>query len=85
MGFARGKTKIRWSVAKTYRAGTPTVFGGKDGNMTGTMKMSLALAVLAGIATPVWSQERDSNLEEKARQTLESGRETAGAVAESVD
>ncbi len=53
--------------------------------MTGTMKMSLALAVLAGIATPVWSQERDSNLEEKARQTLESGRETAGAVAESVD
>jgi hypothetical protein len=64
---------------------TPTVFVAKDGKMTGTIKMSLALAVVSAIAAPVWSQESGSNLEEKAKQTLESGRETVGAVAESVD
>jgi hypothetical protein len=64
---------------------TPTVFVAKDGKMTGTIKMSLALAAVLTIAAPVWSQERDSNLDEKAQKTLESARETAGAVAESVD
>jgi hypothetical protein len=53
--------------------------------MTGTMKTIFALAALLATAIPVWSQEPDRNLEEKAQQTLESARDTAGAVAESVD
>jgi len=53
--------------------------------MSGTIKMNLALAAVLAIAAPVWSQEPDSNLEEKAQKTLESARETAGAAAESVD
>ena len=53
--------------------------------MSGTIKMNLALAAVLTIAAPVWSQEADSNLDEKAQETLESARETAGAVAESVD
>ena len=52
--------------------------------MLGTIKMILALAAVLAIAAPVWSQEPDSNLEEKATKTLESARET-GAAAESVD
>lgn len=53
--------------------------------MTCTIKMSFALAAMLAIATPVWSQEPPGDLEEKAQQTLESARETAGAVAEAVD
>jgi hypothetical protein len=53
--------------------------------MTAAIKMSLALAAALVIAAPVWSQEPDSDLEVKAQQTVESARETAGAVAESVD
>ena len=51
----------------------------------GTIKMSLALAAVFSIAAPIWSQEPDSDLEERARQTVESARETAGAAAEVVD
>ena len=47
--------------------------------------MSLALAAVLAIAGAVWSQEPDSNIEDKAQQTLESARETAGAVAAVVD
>ena len=42
--------------------------------MTGTIKMSLALAAVLAIADPVWSQEADGDLKEKAQQTLESCR-----------
>ena len=62
-----------------------TVFVEKDGEMTGTTNMSLALAAVLAIAGAVWSQEPDSNIEDKAQQTLESARETAGAVAAVVD
>ena len=37
--------------------------------MTGTIKMSLALAAVLAIADPVWSQEADGGLEEKAQPT----------------
>lgn len=53
--------------------------------MTDAIKMSLALAAVFAIAVPVWSQESDGDLEVKAQQTMESARETAGAVAEAVD
>jgi ABC-type multidrug transport system fused ATPase/permease subunit len=74
-----------WSVANTHADRIPTVFVEKDGRMSGTIKMNLALAAVLTIAAPVWSQEPDSNLDEKAQETMESARETAGAVAESVD
>lgn len=53
--------------------------------MTSATNMSLALAAVLAIAAPVWSQDSDSDVEEKAQRTLESARETAGAVAEAVD
>jgi len=53
--------------------------------MTGTIKMSLALAAVLAIADPVWSQEADGGLEKKAQPTLESARERADAVVETVD
>jgi len=53
--------------------------------MTGTIKIGLALAAVLTLAAPTWSQESDGDLEKKAHQTLESARETAGAVAEAVD
>ena len=53
--------------------------------MTGTIKMSLALAIMLAIAAPVWSQDPRGDVQEKAQQTLESARETAGAAAEAVD
>jgi ABC-type multidrug transport system fused ATPase/permease subunit len=74
-----------WFVANMHADRTATVFVEKDGRMSGTIKMNLALAAVLTIAAPVWSQEPDSNLDEKAQETLESARETAGAVAESVD
>jgi ABC-type multidrug transport system fused ATPase/permease subunit len=53
--------------------------------MSGTMKMSLALAAVLAIAGPVWPQQPEADIEEKARQTLDSARETAVAAAEAVD
>lgn len=53
--------------------------------MTGAMKMSLALAAVLAIAAPLWAQEADGRLQEKARATLENARETADVVAETVD
>ena len=53
--------------------------------MTGTIKMSLALAAVLVIADPVWSQEANGGLEEQAQSTLESARERADAVVEAVD
>ena len=53
--------------------------------MTGTFGWSLTLAAVLAIAGPVWSQESDGDLEEKAQRTLESARETAGTFAETVD
>ena len=54
--------------------------------MTGTINLNfLTLAAVLAIAAPVWSQEPEKNLEEKAQQTLDSARQTADAVAESVD
>lgn len=53
--------------------------------MTGTIQKNLALAAVLVIATPIWCQEPKSNLDEKARQSVESARETAGEVTETVD
>ena len=53
--------------------------------MAATMKMSLAFAALLTIATPAWSQEDPGELEEQARQALDSATEKADAVAEAVD
>lgn len=53
--------------------------------MTDAMKMSLAGAIMLAIAVPVWSQESDSDLQEKAQQTVESAQETADSVAATVD
>jgi len=53
--------------------------------MTGTIKVSLALAAVLAIAAPVWPQEPGGDIRAKAKQTLESARETADAVAEAVD
>ena len=53
--------------------------------MTGTMKVALTLGAVLAIATPVWPQEPDVDVEGKAQQTLENALETADAVAESVD
>jgi len=57
----------------------------EDGRMTGTMKVALTLGAVLAIATPVWPQEPDVDVEGKAQQTLENALETADAVAESVD
>ena len=35
--------------------------------LTGTIKISLALAAVLAIAAPVWSQEADRGFEEKAQ------------------
>lgn len=51
----------------------------------GTIKMSLALAATLAITATVWSQEPGSDLEKKAQETVESARETAGALAEAID
>jgi hypothetical protein len=72
-------------MANMHAGKIPTVFFGKDGKMTDAIKMSLALAAVLAIAAPVRSQEPDKDLEVKAQQTMESARETVGAVAESVD
>ena len=40
--------------------------------MTDAIKMSLACAIMLTIAVPVWSQETDSDLQEKAQLTVES-------------
>jgi hypothetical protein len=57
--------------------------------MTGKNNQIFVLAVLLALTSPLWSQEQppesESKLQEKASQTLESARETAGAVAEAVD
>ena len=53
--------------------------------MTGTIRMSLALAAVLAIASPVWSQEPQGEIQEKAQQTLENATATADAVAEAVD
>ena len=53
--------------------------------MTGTIKMSLALAAVLVIANPGWSQEANGGLAEQAQSTLESARERADAVVEAVD
>ena len=47
-------------------------------------RVALPLAVALAIATPAWSQQSDAGLEEKARQTLESARETADAAADAI-
>ena len=53
--------------------------------MESTMKMSRAIAAVLAIAAPVWSQEPQSDLQEKAQQTVQSARETATAAAEAVE
>lgn len=53
--------------------------------MTGTIKMNLTLAALLLAAVPALSQEPQGEIQEKARQTLESAAETAGTVADAVD
>lgn len=53
--------------------------------MTGTIKMSLALAAVLVIAGPGWSPEANGGLEEQAPPTLESARERADAIVEAVD
>ena len=47
--------------------------------------MSLAFAAALAIAYPVWSQETQGEIQEKAEQTLENAGATADAVAEAVD
>ncbi len=53
--------------------------------MAGTMKVSLALAVVLAIAATAWSQESEGNLQEQSQQTLERASQKADAVAEAVD
>jgi hypothetical protein len=53
--------------------------------MTDAMKLSMACAIMLAISVPVWSQESERDLEEKAQQTVESARETADSVAVAVD
>ncbi len=53
--------------------------------MNATLKLSLALAAVLAFAAPAWSQETEGSVQEKAQQTLESAKETAGAVSKSVD
>jgi hypothetical protein len=53
--------------------------------MTGTIKMALALAAMLAISASAWSQAAEGDVAEKAQQTLESARQTAGAVADAVD
>lgn len=59
--------------------------------MTDAMKVGWAMAIVLAfgvvIATsgPVWSQDDANELEEKAQQTLDNARETAGAAAVAVD
>src|SRR5262245_621749 len=53
--------------------------------MNATLNSSLALAAVLALAAPAWSQETESSVQEKAQQTLESAKETAGAVSKSVD
>ena len=53
--------------------------------MESTMKMSLAIAAVLAIAAPVWSQEPESDLQEKAQQTVQSARETAAAAVDAVE
>jgi hypothetical protein len=53
--------------------------------MAGMLKLNVALAVMLAIAAPAWSQESDRNLDEKAQETLQSARDTAGELAETVN
>src|SRR3990172_8753582 len=57
----------------------------KDEGMTNATNAALALAAVLAMAFPVWSQDAEGGLEQKAQQTLESARETAGEVAQAVD
>ena len=51
----------------------------------GMLKTSLALAAAMIIATPLWSQEDEGGLEEKAQQTLQDAQGKVEEVAEKVD
>ena len=53
--------------------------------MSGAGCMTLAFTAVLAIAVPVWAQEPENDLQEKAQQTLKGARETADAVAEAVD
>lgn len=53
--------------------------------MAHAVRISLAIAVALAVATPAWCQQPESDLKDKARQTLESARATADSAAEAVD
>ncbi len=53
--------------------------------MTGTMKVSLALAAVLAVTATAWSQESEGNFQEQSQQTLERASQKADAVAEAVD
>jgi hypothetical protein len=73
------------SAANTHLERHSTILAVKEGIMKGTFSWSLVFAAVLAIAGPVWSQESDADLDEKAERTLEAARETAGAFAETVD
>ncbi|MHB8900797.1 MAG: hypothetical protein ACYC6Y_18760 [Thermoguttaceae bacterium] len=54
-------------------------------NVTDTVRMSLALAIMLVAVTPVRSQDPGGDVQEKAQQSLDDARDKAGEVAEAVD